>query len=148
MSFRLQAPIDFVSSLAKEFLGRQNGALGYIGHINTAWSTSFQWRGAGPQTQTFEAAFECLLNTDRIGAALEPFSHRYAELISDLSANLTAGEEHGEVNFLSPLSAKFCAKRGEFAKCIHGQARASSGMTKSLRSFKARATTLRPSLVR
>lgn len=80
-----QAPLDFVSGLAKGLLGRKNGALGFIGHVNEAWSTSFQWRSVGPQTQVFESALRHLVEADRLGAALAPFSQRYAELSSDLS---------------------------------------------------------------
>lgn len=79
-------PTGFTSGLAKSLLGRKNGALGFIGHVNDIWLTSFQWRGAGPQTQTFEAAFRNLVEAKRLGASLAPFSQRYAELSADLSA--------------------------------------------------------------
>ena len=41
-----------ISQLAKRLLGRRDGALAVIGHVDTTWSTSFMWPRVGPQTDT------------------------------------------------------------------------------------------------
>jgi len=43
----------FVSPLVKRLLGKPNGAAAVLGHVDTAWTYSFTWPGAGPKFQTF-----------------------------------------------------------------------------------------------
>lgn len=84
---------SFVSQLAKRMLGKENGALAFIGHVNNVWLSSFEWRSAGPQLQTFEAALRSLFRGERVGLALHYFSQRYAELSAELAHRLQVTNE-------------------------------------------------------
>jgi hypothetical protein len=79
------APRAFVAALPKTLLGRPNGALAVIGHVERAWTYSFLWGQSGRQFDVFESAISSLTGGGRIGAAMEWFNTRYAELSSDLT---------------------------------------------------------------
>ncbi len=83
------APQAFLSALPQRMLCHPaGGALAVIGHVERAWGTSFLWQGAGAQTTVFESTIERLLDGYPIGAALEFFNERYAELSTVLADQL------------------------------------------------------------
>jgi hypothetical protein len=84
---RTLAPHAFAASLPKRLLGHpQGGALAVVGHVERTWGYSFLWKGVGRQTQTFESFFKQLFAGYPIGAALEAFALRYAEILALLDS--------------------------------------------------------------
>lgn len=80
------APRPFVAGLAAAMLA--HGALAYVGLADSAWGFAFRWRGAETQRSVLGSALTRLFNGVPVGAAMEYFDERYAELSSVLSAEL------------------------------------------------------------
>lgn len=96
---REQARSSFVSRLSQRLLSHEGGgALAVIGHVDKTWSSSFRWRQAGPQTQTFESALKEILDGRPVGMAMESFGLRYAELSTLLISQLDSRDELALVN--------------------------------------------------
>lgn len=87
----------FISSLAKKLLGRPNGALAAIGHVERAWIHSFIIRDQSvSQTHCFEGTLKLLMQGYPVGAALEALTSRYADLACRLTDDLEQVKTQGK----------------------------------------------------
>lgn len=94
------APYAFLSRLPQRLLSHpRGGALGVFAHVERAWGSSILWDGSVRDIETFDATIEALLNGKPAGNAIEYFNERYAEIASDLTAELdsSAPETQDEV---------------------------------------------------
>jgi hypothetical protein len=83
------APHDLVAALPRRLLGLPGGgALAVVGHIDRAWSYSFQWGRAGDQLDIYQSALSRLLAGVPVGATLEVMNQFYASIAVMLSNEL------------------------------------------------------------
>lgn len=90
---KMLAPRPFLSALPQRMLAHpRGGALAVVGHVDRAWSYSFQWGGEDAQTVTFESLLYKLLKGQTVGSALEDLALRYAEFATMLSSRIYDAE--------------------------------------------------------
>ncbi|CAM2064776.1 Peptidase-C25 domain-containing protein [Sulfidibacter corallicola] len=87
------APRPFISALPQRLLSHPNGgALAVVGHVERAKVASFSWPDAPAQIATFRSTFQHLLEGYPVGYAMECFDRRFAELTTELQAEIDAVE--------------------------------------------------------
>lgn len=83
------AAAPFVAKLPQRLTGKPGGAaLAVVGHVERAWTYSFSWPGLGAQTSTFENCLHALMSGVRIGAAMDAFAMKHADLAVSLNGEL------------------------------------------------------------
>ena len=76
------AAAPFVARLPQKLL--LSGAAAVIGHVERAWTCSFQWMGAGAQTQVFKSLFDSIAAGSTVGEAMEFFDARCGAISQQL----------------------------------------------------------------
>jgi len=83
------APRPFLGQLPYGLLSHPQGsALAVIGHVELVWIWSAEWPGVGSHLLEFEEMLRMLFEGYPVGAAMEPFGRRYAELATELCQDL------------------------------------------------------------
>lgn len=83
------ATTDFLSALPMRALGLPKGAQAVVGHIERAWSYSFDWPGTDAELATFESTLAALMiGGYRLGHAMSFFVERFASLSVALNSQL------------------------------------------------------------
>jgi len=91
------APHAFIARLPQRLLAHpKGGALAVVGHVERAWGYSFMWSGSGRQLEVFRATLDQLLDGYPVGAAIEWFNERHAELSVVLTNEIEEINEYGK----------------------------------------------------
>lgn len=86
---RQLAPEPFVSRLPQKLLAHPGGgALAVVGHVERAWGYAFLSQRSASQTEAFESTLSLLMDGYPIGAAMEFFNLKYAEIATELTQAL------------------------------------------------------------
>lgn len=81
------APKAFVARLPMRALSLpKGGALAVVGHVERAWTYSFAWPGTNDELTVFQSMLEALMSGSRLGAAMESFGMKYADLAVALNS--------------------------------------------------------------
>lgn len=92
------ADFPFVARLPQRLLAHPGGGLlGFVGHVERAWSCSFVSHRAGPQHDVFLSTLRALMNGWRLGHATEYFDDRYATATAELHEILDGVRKKGDV---------------------------------------------------
>ena len=81
------SPAPMMARLPQVLLGRENGALAVLGHIDRAWSYSYEDDGQ-PIDQSFRDVLSKLMEGYRFGSATDQFNLRWAALSVPLTSTL------------------------------------------------------------
>lgn len=86
------AEAPFIARLPQRLLSHvKGGALAVIGHVDRAFSDSFQSSGI-KQLAVFQSVLKCLIDGRPVGYAMEFFNQQYAELTSDCNLGIRNGD--------------------------------------------------------
>jgi hypothetical protein len=119
------APRPFVARLPQRLLGHpRGGALAVVGHVERALGSSFVWRteGGAPRSNlaVFEGGLSRLLRGYRVGAAIETFNERYAEVSAALSDEIREIEQFGKIGDPVELARMWTASADARGYAIFG----------------------------
>ncbi len=79
------APSPMVSHLPQSLLAHpEGGALAVLGHVDRAWSTSYESKKAGSQIEDFRSVMNRIMSGHRVGNATDRFNQRWAVLSTGL----------------------------------------------------------------
>ncbi|WP_433884588.1 hypothetical protein [Pseudomonas vranovensis] len=88
-ALRQLASRPFLAALPMRALSLPAGAaLAVIGHVERAWSYSFDWPGCGDDLATFKGTVQALMKGKRVGLAMDHFAMRHAEVAVALNGEL------------------------------------------------------------
>jgi hypothetical protein len=95
---RRRAPAALISELPRRLLAHpRGGAQAFVGHVDRAWAYSFL-SGSEPQITVFRETFDDLLRGYPVGAAMEYFNQRYAQLATYVTSVMHEDRYDGEVD--------------------------------------------------
>ncbi len=114
------APHPFLAQLPMKMLSRpKGGALAVVGHVDRAWGYSFVWPGLKKeQTDIYMGMVSQLLNGNPIGATIEQFNLKYAEVsafLQQITIEMDAGATFNPEELVKWWTCNFDARN--FAIC-------------------------------
>ncbi|MCB1132989.1 MAG: hypothetical protein KDN05_17840 [Verrucomicrobiae bacterium] len=96
MTVKQIAPRPFQSALATRLLSHPMGpALGFFGHVDLAWTTSFKFGTAESQVEDFRQTLHRIMRGNRLGHALNNLGQRYASLSTLLAVEMINALQQG-----------------------------------------------------